>query len=71
MGPNMTIVQDRKRGLYPEIEPFNRGRLKVSSIHEIYFEEAGNPAGAPVVVLHGGPGGGSSPTLRRFHDPAH
>ena len=67
----MTIVQDRKRGLYPEIEPFNRGRLKVSSIHEIYFEEAGNPAGAPVVVLHGGPGGGSSPTLRRFHDPAH
>lgn len=71
MGPSMTIVQDRKRGLYPEIEPFNRGRLRVSSIHEIYFEESGNPEGQPVVVLHGGPGGGSSPTLRRFHDPLH
>lgn len=71
MGPNMTIVQEKKRGLYPEIEPFNRGRLRVSSIHEIFFEESGNPSGQPVVVLHGGPGGGSSPALRRFHDPAH
>ena len=71
MAPNMTIVQEKKRGLFPEIEPFNRGRLRVSSIHEIYFEESGNPSGFPVVVLHGGPGGGSSPTLRRFHDPAY
>ena len=56
--------------LYPPIEPFKRGRLKVSELHEIYFEECGNPAGKPVVVLHGGPGGGISPNLRRFHDPA-
>ena len=54
MGPNMTIVQDRKRGLYPEIEPFNRGRLKVSSIHEIYFEEAGKKLKA--VQVNGGSG---------------
>jgi proline iminopeptidase len=43
--------------------------LQVSDLHEIYFEECGNPEGQPVVVLHGGPGGGSSPNLRRFHNP--
>jgi proline iminopeptidase len=71
MGPNMTIVQEKLRGFFPEIEPRVRGRLKVSDIHELYYEESGNPQGLPVVVLHGGPGGGSSPNLRRFHDPAH
>jgi proline iminopeptidase len=58
------------RQLYPEIQPYNRGRLQVSELHEIYFEECGNPKGKPVVVLHGGPGGGISPFLRRLHDPA-
>ena len=58
-------------GLYPQIAPYNKGRLKVSDIHEIYFEECGNPDGAPVLMVHGGPGGGSNPTMRRFHDPAH
>lgn len=58
-----------RKSLYPAIEPFARGRLRVSELHEIYFERCGNPRGKPVVVLHGGPGGGSSPTLRRFHDP--
>jgi proline iminopeptidase len=42
--------------LYPEIEPFDSGRLKVSEIHEIYYERVGNPDGIPVVFLHGGPG---------------
>jgi proline iminopeptidase len=42
----------------------------VSDLHEIYFEQCGNPKGKPVVILHGGPGGGISPNLRRFHDPA-
>jgi proline iminopeptidase len=55
--------------LYPAIEPFARRRLAVSDLHEIYVEQSGNPKGKPVIVLHGGPGGGSSPTLRRFHDP--
>jgi len=57
------------RVLYPEIEPYRTGRLKVSPLHEIYFEECGSPGGKPVIVLHGGPGGGIAPFLRRFHNP--
>lgn len=57
------------RILYPEIEPFNTGFLKVSELHTIYFEEAGNPNGKPVVFLHGGPGGGLIPNYRRYFDP--
>src|SRR4051812_35701369 len=55
---------------FPEIEPYRTGRLRVSDLHEIYFEECGNPQGKAAVVLHGGPGGGSTPFLRRLHDPA-
>jgi len=55
--------------LFPEIEPFNTGFLKVSDIHSMYFEEVGNPNGRPVVYLHGGPGAGISPGMRRFFDP--
>lgn len=55
--------------LYPEIEPFNKNWLKVSHLHEIYYEECGNPDGIPVVFLHGGPGSGCNPTQRRFFDP--
>ena len=57
------------REFYPELQPHTRGRLRVSALHEIYYEECGNPKGKPVVVLHGGPGGGISPFLRRLHDP--
>lgn len=56
--------------LYPEIEPFNKNWLKVSDLHEIYYEECGNKEGVPVVFLHGGPGSGCNPTQRRFFDPA-
>ncbi len=56
-------------GLYPEIEARMTGRLRVSDVHEIYFEESGNPDGKPVVFLHGGPGGGTEPKYRRFFDP--
>lgn len=55
--------------LYPEIEPFDSGMLKVSDIHEIYYERVGNPDGIPVVFLHGGPGGGLIPLYRQFFDP--
>ena len=55
--------------LYPPVEARNSGRLRVSDIHEIYWEESGNPDGLPVIALHGGPGGGSSPEMRRFFDP--
>lgn len=56
---------------FPEIEPYQNGRLKVSDIHEIYYEEAGNPKGAPVLFVHGGPGGGIEPSHRRYFDPSH
>jgi proline iminopeptidase len=55
--------------LYPEIVPFRSGRLKVSDVHELYYEECGSPSGKPVVMLHGGPGGGITPLMRRYHDP--
>mmetsp|Transcript_23418 Transcript_23418/g.40853 ORF Transcript_23418/g.40853 Transcript_23418/m.40853 type:complete len:438 (-) Transcript_23418:272-1585(-) len=55
--------------LYPLPEPYRTGMLRVSSIHEIYYEESGNPHGKPVVLLHGGPGGGGATGLRRFFDP--
>ena len=59
-----------RRTLYPPIEPYDTGRLRVSDIHEIYYEQCGNPNGKPVIFLHGGPGGGLVPEYRRFHDPA-
>jgi proline iminopeptidase len=55
--------------LYPPIDPFDQRVLPVSDGHRIYVEQCGNPAGVPVVVLHGGPGGGCSPAMRRYFDP--
>ncbi len=63
-------MTDHRHTYYPPIEPYMTGRLEVSGGHSIYFEQSGNPAGRPVLVVHGGPGGGSNPTMRRFHDPA-
>lgn len=59
----------RRKTFHPPQQPYARGRLRVSGLHEIYYEECGNPAGKPAVVLHGGPGGGISPFLRQIHDP--
>ncbi|MFV0333184.1 MAG: prolyl aminopeptidase [Tropicimonas sp.] len=56
--------------LYPPIEPFDRCVLDVGDGHKIYVEQCGNPDGIPAIVLHGGPGGGSSPAMRRYFDPA-
>lgn len=55
--------------LYPAIPPFDQRMVNVSGGHQIYVEQCGNPKGKPVVVLHGGPGGGCSPSMRRFFDP--
>jgi proline iminopeptidase len=63
------MTTTERRTLYPEIEPNATGRLQVSDLHELYYEESGNPKGKPVVFLHGGPGGGSEPKQRRFFDP--
>jgi proline iminopeptidase len=59
-----------RRGLYPALESRRSGMLEVSDLHRVYWEESGNPAGKPVVFLHGGPGGGTDPRMRRFFDPA-
>ncbi|HEY8608642.1 MAG TPA: prolyl aminopeptidase [Noviherbaspirillum sp.] len=57
--------------LFPPIEPRRAGMLPVDALHTLYWEESGNPAGVPVLFLHGGPGGGTSPRQRCFFDPAH
>src|SRR5580693_8016220 len=59
----------KRRGAYPPIEPFRTGFLRVSDVHELYFEESGNPDGKPAVFLHGGPGGGTDEKMRTFFDP--
>ncbi|MGC2519821.1 MAG: prolyl aminopeptidase [Burkholderiales bacterium] len=56
-------------GLFPEIGPRASGMLRLDAVHSMYWEECGNPAGIPVVFLHGGPGAGSTPRHRRFFDP--
>ena len=65
---NKTATEDGTT-LWPEIEPYESGFLKVSDIHEIYYELSGNPDGIPVFVIHWGPGAGCSPFMRRFFDP--
>lgn len=54
--------------LYPEIKPYAQHRIAVDAPHELYLEESGNPDGIPVVVVHGGPGGGCEDYYRRFFD---
>jgi proline iminopeptidase len=56
--------------LYSQVEPFDRQFLDVGEGHRVYVEQCGQPDGLPVLVLHGGPGGGSSPAMRRFFDPS-
>lgn len=68
----MDRASDKKTAsqyLYPPIDPFDQRMLDVGDGHRIYVEQCGNPKGRPVVVLHGGPGGGCSPTMRRYFDP--
>jgi len=56
--------------LYAPVEPFDQRMMDVGNGHRIYMEQCGNPQGIPVLVLHGGPGGGCSPAMRRYFDPA-
>ncbi|MCX8505300.1 MAG: prolyl aminopeptidase [Alphaproteobacteria bacterium] len=58
-----------ENGLFPHCEPYQSGRMAAGDVHQIYWEQVGNPDGIPVVFLHGGPGAGCSPTHRRFFDP--
>ena len=63
-------IAEPKRSFYPEIEPFKSGLMDTGDGHKIYWELVGNPAGKSAVFLHGGPGGGISPSHRRLFDPA-
>ncbi len=56
--------------LYPPLSPYASGMLATAGIHQIYWETSGNPNGIPVLFVHGGPGSGTSPSHRRFFDPA-
>lgn len=62
--------QTSARALYAPIDPFDQRIVDVGDGHSLYVEQCGNPDGLPVVVLHGGPGGGCSPMMRRFFDPS-
>jgi proline iminopeptidase len=55
---------------YPPLSPYDSGRLTVGDGNEIFWETCGNPRGKPALVLHGGPGSGCTPGLRRLFDPA-
>ncbi len=57
--------------LFPPVEPHTAGHLAVDETHRLYWEECGDPAGMPVLFLHGGPGAGCSPVHRRFFNPRH
>jgi proline iminopeptidase len=60
-----------RQDLFPPIEPYATGLLRVEAPHVLYWEQSGNPHGMPVAFLHGGPGAGATPTHRRFFDPQH
>jgi proline iminopeptidase len=56
--------------VYPMIEPLDSGMVEVGDGHRVYWEVCGNPDGKPALVLHGGPGSGCTPGMRRFFDPS-
>src|SRR5215469_3601694 len=58
-----------RQDLFPPIEPYASGMLRLNAVHTMYWEQSGNPDGKPIVFLHGGPGAGSTATHRRFFDP--
>ncbi len=64
-----TRPSSRTRTLYPPVNPYRTGYLRVSEVHSLYFEESGNPQGKPAVFFHGGPGGGTDAKMRSFFDP--
>jgi len=57
--------------LFPPIDPYGTGFLRLDDRHAMYWEQSGNPRGVPVIFLHGGPGAGATSAHRRFFDPYH
>lgn len=60
-----------RQDLFPDVEPYERGRLAVDPPHDLYWEQSGNPDGVPTLFVHGGPGAGATAAHRRFFDPTH
>jgi proline iminopeptidase len=65
------VTNSSEHLVFPEIEPYETGLISTGSGHDFYYETCGNPAGVPILVLHGGPGSGCNPGQRRFFDPAY
>ena len=63
------LTMINRRDLYPPIDPYGVGTLRLDAHHAMYWEQSGNPRGAPVLFLHGGPGAGATAVHRRFFDP--
>jgi proline iminopeptidase len=55
--------------VYPPIEPYACGMLTVSDGNQIYWETSGSDSGIPALAIHGGPGSGSVPGMRRLFNP--
>src|SRR5687768_554891 len=55
--------------MFPPVEPFKTGWLRLADGNEIYWEASGNPQGKAALYLHGGPGGGIMTGYRRHFDP--
>jgi proline iminopeptidase len=66
-----TTTAPATRDLYPELDCYDHGTLAVDGRHRVHYEQSGNPRGAPVLFVHGGPGGGTEPKHRRYFDPRH
>jgi len=60
-----------RRDLFPPLEPYRTGMLRLDRRHTMYWEQSGNPRGVPALFLHGGPGAGATAVHRRFFDPRH
>lgn len=69
--PQQTPRRQPLFDLFPPITPYSSGFMEVDGGHNLYWEQSGNPDGVPVILLHGGPGAGATPTHRRFFDPDH
>jgi proline iminopeptidase len=65
----VVMMRDAKSWLYPVPQPFDSGHLDVGDGHQVYYEQSGNPSGKPVIFVHGGPGGGTNSSHRRFFNP--
>lgn len=54
---------------FPLTDPHDEGYLDVGGGHKVFWTASGNPSGKPALILHGGPGTGSSPGQRGMWDP--